>query len=183
MSAIHLHPDGSLRFRNRMVARGRPFPSAYDTDAFAEIASAAHRRSPDRRHAPRAARPPADHRRRPPRLFERASRSDEGLFAPFSSFIPNTMKRVSFLQIAPPTREDVEAYADDPRGAGIAVQAPSTDASPISTGHRSANIHRSVPRDKLAALYRVSRGRFSSRPFARRHEPRRQGICRGPEPG
>lgn len=50
---------------------------------------------------------------------------------------PELEKQVTFLQVAPPTREDVNAYADI-RSELEASPAPSTAASPTSTGRRCA---------------------------------------------
>jgi trehalose 6-phosphate synthase len=71
------------------------------------------------------------------------------------SLHPELEKSVSFLQIAPPTREDVEAYAD------IRIE---LEALAGSINGRFADfnwtpiryIHRSVPREKLAPLFRGS---------------------------
>jgi len=154
---IHLHPDGSLRFRNRMV-RADAFPIGIDTDAFAEIAS---------RHTDEVQ---IDAMRRS--LLDRqqiigVDRLDysKGLpdrmkaFSRLLDLYPEHMKRVTFLQIAPPTREDVDAYADireelESLSGAINGRFADFNWTPIRY------IHRSVPRDKLAALYRVSRVGF-----------------------
>ncbi|MGZ9810393.1 alpha,alpha-trehalose-phosphate synthase (UDP-forming) [Pseudoroseicyclus sp. H15] len=65
-------------------------------------------------------------------------------------------RRVSFLQIAPPTREDVAAYAeirDELEAISGQINGAHTelDWTPIRY------IHRPVPRETLAALYRVAR--------------------------
>ncbi|MHB2264631.1 alpha,alpha-trehalose-phosphate synthase (UDP-forming) [Aliihoeflea sp. PC F10.4] len=69
---------------------------------------------------------------------------------------PDHMKKVTFLQIAPPTREDVDAYADirselEHLSGSINGRFADFNWTPIRY------IHRSVPREILAALYRVSR--------------------------
>jgi trehalose 6-phosphate synthase len=69
---------------------------------------------------------------------------------------PEHMKKVTFLQIAPPTREDVDAYADirhelESLSGSINGRFADFNWTPIRY------IHRSVAREKLAALYRVSR--------------------------
>lgn len=69
---------------------------------------------------------------------------------------PHHMKKVTFLQIAPPTREDVDAYTDirselEHLSGSINGRFADFNWTPIRY------IHRSVPREILAALYRVSR--------------------------
>ena len=154
---IHLHPDGSLRFRNRMV-RADAFPIGIDTDAFAEIASrhtdevqidAMRRALLDRQQIIGVDR--LDYSKGLPDRMKAFSRLLE--------LYPEHMKRVSFLQIAPPTREDVDAYADireelESLSGAINGRFADFNWTPIRY------IHRSVPRDKLAALYRVSRVGF-----------------------
>jgi trehalose 6-phosphate synthase len=69
---------------------------------------------------------------------------------------PEHMKKVSFLQIAPPTREDVDAYSDireELESLSGAVNGRFADFNWTPIRY----IHRSVPRNKLAELYRVSR--------------------------
>jgi trehalose 6-phosphate synthase len=68
---------------------------------------------------------------------------------------PELDKRVTFLQIAPPTREEVDAYSD--------IRTELEVLTGSINGHFSdfnwtpiRYIHRSVPRDKLAALFRAS---------------------------
>ena len=151
---IHQHPDGSFRFRNRMV-RADAFPIGIDTEAFAEIAA---RPSDDVQ---------IDAMRRS--LLDRqqiigVDRLDysKGLpdrmkaFARLLELHNEHMKKVSFLQIAPPTREDVDAYSDireelESLSGSINGRFADFNWTPIRY------IHRSVARDKLAALYRVSR--------------------------
>lgn len=77
-------------------------------------------------------------------------------FACLLELFPEHMKRVTFLQIAPPTREDVDAYADirqelEALSGSINGRFADFNWTPIRY------IHRSVAREKLAALYRVSR--------------------------
>ena len=69
---------------------------------------------------------------------------------------PELSKTVTFMQIAPPTREDVEAYADIRRELeGLSGEINGAygdyDWTPVRY------VHRSVPRSTLAALYRGSR--------------------------
>lgn len=151
---IHSHPDGSLRFRNRMV-RADAFPIGIDTEAFVEIAAqqadevqidAMRRSLLDRQQIIGVDR--LDYSKGLPDRMKAFSRLLE--------LHPEHMKRVSFLQIAPPTREDVDAYADirqelESLSGAINGRFADFNWTPIRY------IHRSVPRDKLAALYRVSR--------------------------
>ncbi|NDV00437.1 alpha,alpha-trehalose-phosphate synthase (UDP-forming) [Pseudoroseicyclus tamaricis] len=82
-----------------------------------------------------------------------------GRFRGFGRFLDMSEegdRRVSLLQIAPPTREDVAAYAeirDELESLSGKINGAHTelDWTPIRY------IHRPVPRDTLAALYRVSR--------------------------
>lgn len=69
---------------------------------------------------------------------------------------PEYQKRVSLMQIAPPTREDVEAYSEIKReleelSGNINGEFGDFDWTPVRY------IHRSVPRDTLAALFRASK--------------------------
>ncbi len=69
---------------------------------------------------------------------------------------PQHMKKVTFLQIAPPTRENVDAYSDirnelEHLSGSINGRFADFNWTPIRY------IHRSVAREKLAALYRASR--------------------------
>tara|TARA_R110002012_G_scaffold179930_4_gene345801 strand:- start:6482 stop:7927 length:1446 start_codon:yes stop_codon:yes gene_type:complete len=74
-------------------------------------------------------------------------------FASFLSDRPHHMERVSFLQVAPPTREEVLAYRD------IRVELEEL-AGRVNGEHAELDwtplryIHRSVPRKLLAQLYR-----------------------------
>jgi len=76
-------------------------------------------------------------------------------FARLLSQHPELEKRVSFLQIAPPTREEVGAYGDirnelEVLTGSINGHFADFNWTPIRY------IHRSVPREKLAGLYRSS---------------------------
>jgi trehalose 6-phosphate synthase len=69
---------------------------------------------------------------------------------------PELEKHVTFLQVAPPTREDVDAYADiraELEGLAGRINGRFSDFNWIPLRY----IHRSVAREKLAALYRASR--------------------------
>ncbi|HUF87687.1 MAG TPA: trehalose-6-phosphate synthase [Thermohalobaculum sp.] len=68
---------------------------------------------------------------------------------------PENLKTVSMMQIAPPTREDVEAYADireelEALSGSINGRFADFDWTPVRY------IHRAVPRATLAALFRAS---------------------------
>jgi len=68
---------------------------------------------------------------------------------------PDMHKKVSLLQIAPPTREDVQSYADireelELLSGAINGRFADFNWTPIRY------LHRNVPRDKLAALFRSS---------------------------
>lgn len=150
---VRLHPDGTFRFRERIM-RADAFPIGIDAEAFAEMAATPsdevqidmlRRNVLQRRQIIGVDR--LDYSKGLPdrmkafsRLLERHERH---------------MKRVTFLQIAPPTREDVDAYAD------IRMELESLSGS-INGRFADFNwtpiryIHRSVPREKLAALYRAS---------------------------
>lgn len=80
-------------------------------------------------------------------------------FARLLSQHPELEKRVTFLQVAPPTREEVEAYSD--------IRTELEVLTGSINGHFAdfnwtpiRYIHRSVPRDKLAALFRASQVGF-----------------------
>ena len=69
---------------------------------------------------------------------------------------PENLKRVTFMQIAPPTREEVAAYTDirqelESLSGAINGEFGDFDWTPVRY------IHRSIPRDTLAALYRGSK--------------------------
>jgi trehalose 6-phosphate synthase len=72
---------------------------------------------------------------------------------------PDIHKKVSLLQIAPPTREDVQSYADireelERLSGAINGRFADFNWTPIRY------LHRNVPRDKLAALFRSSQVGF-----------------------
>jgi len=78
-----------------------------------------------------------------------------GAFDRLLSRYPEMEKRVTFLQIAPPTREDVEAYSDirtQLEGLSGAINGRYSDFNWTPIRY----IHRSVEREKLASLFRVS---------------------------
>ena len=74
---------------------------------------------------------------------------------------PENLKKVTFMQIAPPTREDVDAYADirlelEALSGAINGQFADFDWTPLRY------IHRPIPRVTLAALFRGSQVGFVS---------------------
>lgn len=74
---------------------------------------------------------------------------------------PENQKTVTFMQIAPPTREDVEAYSDirielETLSGSINGQFADFDWTPLRY------IHRAIPRKTLAALFRGSQIGFVS---------------------
>jgi trehalose 6-phosphate synthase len=152
-SGAELLHDGLVKVGERTVRIER-FPIGIDVDSFAEMA----------RYAPEDVR--LDTMRR--QILGRkqiigVDRLDysKGLPERLSAFErllehhPEWERSVTLLQIAPPTREDVEAYAE------IRAQLESLSGA-INGRYADFNwtpiryIHRSIPRDKLAALFRVS---------------------------
>lgn len=74
---------------------------------------------------------------------------------------PNNQKSVTLMQIAPPSREDVEAYSDiqtelETLSGSINGQFADFDWTPVRY------IHRAIPRKTLAALFRFSQIGFVS---------------------
>ncbi len=74
---------------------------------------------------------------------------------------PENQKSVTLMQIAPPTREEVEAYSDirtelETLSGSINGQFADFDWTPVRY------IHRAIPRNVLAALFRASRVGFVS---------------------
>ena len=91
---------------------------------------------------------------------------------------PDKQKTVTLMQIAPPTREEVAAYTDireelEQLSGSINGEYGDFDWTPVRY------MHRNVSRERLAALFRGSRGRAGDA-APRRHESGRQGIYRGP---
>jgi trehalose 6-phosphate synthase len=145
--------DGTILVDGRTVLTDR-FPIGIDVDAFHEMA----------RHAPEDVR--IDQMRRGilgRKQIIGVDRLDysKGIPARFQAFErlllehPEMEKGVSLLQIAPPTREAISAYADirtELEGLAGAINGrfAEFDWTPIRY------IHRSVPRDKLASIYRFS---------------------------
>src|SRR5690606_21264302 len=68
---------------------------------------------------------------------------------------PDLRKRVTMMQIAPPTREEVEAYPDirqEPEGLSGSINGEFGDFDWTPVRY----IHRAIPRATLAALFRAS---------------------------
>jgi len=71
-------------------------------------------------------------------------------------FYPENLKRVTLMQIAPPTREEVAAYVDireELEGLSGAINGEFGDFDWTPVRY----IHRAIPRDTLAALFRGSK--------------------------
>jgi trehalose 6-phosphate synthase len=90
---------------------------------------------------------------------------------------PQNRKAVTLMQIAPPTREEVRAYADirhelEALSGEINGEFGDFDWTPVRY------IHRRVARDARRPVSRQP-GRVGHA-LARRHESRRQGVCRRP---
>jgi len=152
-------PDGRFQLGDRTMQIKR-FPIGIDAAGFAELA---RKGDPD----------PAIARMRH-RLSERqqiigVDRLDysKGLPERFKAFgallekHPELAGQVSFLQIAPPTREEVDAYADirdelERLSGSINGRYANFDWTPLQY------IHRSVARNKLAPLLRYSKVGFVS---------------------
>jgi len=146
--------DGTITAFGRKIL-ARAFPIGIDVDSFAEMAHT----------------PDADD------IIERLNRRNIALshivgvdrldyskglperlkaFHRMLELYPDKQKTVTLMQIAPPTREDVAAYADireelEQLSGAINGELGDFDWTPVRY------IHRSVPRDQLAALFRGSR--------------------------
>lgn len=82
-------------------------------------------------------------------------------FARLLELYPENLKSVTFMQIAPPSREEVEAYADirdelEKLSGAINGRFADFDWTPLRY------IHRAIPRTTLAALFRASEVGFIS---------------------
>ncbi|MCB1474993.1 MAG: alpha,alpha-trehalose-phosphate synthase (UDP-forming) [Rhodobiaceae bacterium] len=145
--------DGQVTAFGRTIMVRR-FPIGIDVDAFAEMAVTREAREEIgrlKRHQPAGSHiigvDRLDYSKGLPdrlRAFER-----------LLELYPENHRRVSFLQVAPPTREDVEAYADirlELEGLAGAINGRfgEYDWTPLQY------IHRNVPRSTLAALFRGS---------------------------
>ena len=172
---IHIE-NNVARYRGRSTTIGC-FPIGIDVDAFREIA-----------HSPEADARIADlHRRTTARLHvigvERLDYS-KGLPDRLRAFglllrkYPELQKRVTLMQIAPPTRENVEAYSDireelEKLSGAINGEFADFDWTPVRY------IHRAVPTAHSRRPLSRQRGRLRDA-VAGWHEPRREGIRRRP---
>ncbi len=142
-----------LRAHNRTIIADS-FPIGIDVDAFAALAQCGEadrqiqlmqRRATARTHIIGVDR--LDYSKGlPDRLLA---------FRKFLVAYPENQKMVTMMQIAPPTREDVDAYADirhelESLSGSINGQFGDFDWTPLRY------IHRSIPRNTLAALFRGS---------------------------
>ena len=97
-------------------------------------------------------------------------------FERFLQTQPEWRGKVTYLQIAPKSRTEIPEYADMEQAIGAA-------AGRINGAYGEADwtpiryVNRAYSRSTLAGLYRAARAGARD-PAARRHEPRRQGICR-----
>lgn len=145
--------DGSIRIGGRTVWAGC-FPIGIDVQAFAEMAAQSdediqidlmRRRILGRRQIIGVDR--LDYSKGLPdrlRAFRR-----------LLELYPEHLKRVTFMQIAPPTRQDVDAYADirqELEGLSGSINGEFGDFNWVPIHY----IHRSISRDKLASLFRAS---------------------------
>ena len=149
--------DGVIRLAGRSVVAGC-FPVGIDVDSFAEMAS----------HMDEDVQ--IDMMRR--RILGRqqiigVDRLDysKGLpdrlraFRRLLELYPEHLKKVTFMQIAPPTREDVDAYADireELERLSGSINGSFGDFNWVPIHY----IHRSIDRDKLASLFRASQVGF-----------------------
>src|SRR5690606_19856210 len=156
-AAVEIVDDNTFRVGGRTVM-ARRFPIGIDVDLFREMAA----------DTPQDVRVDVTRRN----ILERkqiigVDRLDysKGLpdrmkaFARLLSQHPELEKRVTYQQVAPPTREEVNAYAD--------IRTELEVLTGSINGHFAdfnwtpiRYIHRSVPREKLAALFRSSQVGF-----------------------
>ncbi len=151
---VRLQADGSFRIRNRVVHAGA-FPIGIDAQAFHAMAEkpsndvqidTMRRAILDRKQIIGVDR--LDYSKGLPDRMK--------AFGRLLELHPEHLKKVTFLQIAPPTRSDVDAYADirqELEGLSGAINGRFADFNWTPIRY----IHRSVPRDTLAALHRASR--------------------------
>jgi trehalose 6-phosphate synthase len=145
--------DGHVTAYGRTVT-ARAFPIGIDVEAFAAMAHAPeaddaierlNRRSLDRSHIVGVDR--LDYSKGLPERMK--------AFRRLLELYPDKQKSVTLMQIAPPTREDVAAYTDireelEQLSGSINGEYGDFDWTPVRY------IHRNVPRDQLAALFRGS---------------------------
>ena len=149
--------NGAFRVGDRTVHAGR-FPIGIDVAEFRQMAEQVHedvRIDSMRRHILDRRQIIGVDRLDYSKGLPERMRAFERLF----SLQPELERRVTFLQIAPPTREGVEAYSAireelEHLTGSINGRLADFNWTPIRY------IHRSVPRDKLAALYRASQVGF-----------------------
>ena len=153
--------DGVMKAGGQISAFGRTivvrhFPIGIDVDAIKNMAHTPEADASIKLLAPRgrsiARRSSASTGSTTPRACPTASAPS----AACSSFIPEHMKRVILMQIAPPTREEVAAYVEireelEGLSGNINGEFGDFDWTPLRY------IHRSIPRDILAALFRGSK--------------------------
>jgi len=149
--------DGSIRVGERTVRAAR-FPIGIDVDVFREMAQQPHEDvtiDTMRRHIlGRKQIIGVDRLDYSKGLPERMR-----AFARLFQIRPELERKVTLLQIAPPTREDVSAYSDireqlEVLTGSINGRLADFNWTPIRY------IHRSIARDKLAALFRASQVGF-----------------------
>jgi trehalose 6-phosphate synthase len=150
-------PDGSFRVGDRIVQADR-FPIGIDVEAFRDMSRQAHddvRIDTMRRHILGRQQIIGVDRLDYSKGLPERMKAFERLIA----MHPELERKVSFLQIAPPTREDVSAYSDirtelEHLTGSINGRLADFNWTPIRY------IHRSIARDKLAALFRASQVGF-----------------------
>jgi trehalose 6-phosphate synthase len=148
-----IHGDGQVTAYGRTVT-ARAFPIGIDVEAFSAMAHTQeaadaierlNRRSLDRSHIVGVDR--LDYSKGLPERMK--------AFRRLLELYPDKQKTVTLMQIAPPTREDVAAYTDireelEQLSGSINGEYGDFDWTPVRY------IHRNVPRDQLAALFRGS---------------------------
>ncbi len=149
----HIGPDGAIRCGGRTVKAIR-LPIGIDVAQFTELAETTfedinidHMRRTILRQRQIVGVDRLDYSKGIPERFEAFSR--------MLYLHPELEKTVTFLQIAPPTREDVTAYAEirmklEGLSGSINGRFGDIDWVPIRY------IHRPVPRPRLAAMFRLS---------------------------
>lgn len=148
-----LGPDGTIMVGGRVVNAGR-FPISIDVEAFRGLAMQAaddividrmRRKILDRKQIIGVDR--LDYSKGIPARFQ--------AYEALLSQHPELERKVSFLQIAPPTREAIDAYSSirsETEGLAGAINGRFADFDWTPLRY----IHRSIARDKLAALLRAS---------------------------
>ncbi len=146
--------ENTLEVGDRTIVL-KPYPIGIDVDAFREMAA----------EAPEDVRIDAVRRdllRRKQIIGVDRLDYSKGLPDRFQAFErllarhPELEKEVTFLQVAPPTREDVDAYSDlrhELEGLAGSINGRYSDFNWTPLRY----INRPVPREKLAALFRASR--------------------------